>query len=60
MAYNNAMMEGKKIVDQLPGSPNADDDLELDPESPIFFAQTHEEQMRALKIREAQANSGPV
>ena len=43
MAYNSLMLDGKKIVKELPNAPNADDELELDPESPMFFAQTHEE-----------------
>jgi len=38
MAYNNAMLAGKKIVDHLPDKPSEDADLELDPESPLFFA----------------------
>lgn len=42
MAYNNAMLEGKKLVTELPNqAPSSDADLELDPESPLFFAQSH-------------------
>jgi len=46
MAYNNAMLAGKKIVnaEDLPNQPLApESDLELDPESPLFFAQSHED-----------------
>ena len=42
MAYNNAMLSGKKLVNEDPNpAPNSDNDLELDPESPLFFAQSH-------------------
>lgn len=57
MAYNNVMLSGKKIVDQLPDKPTEDADLELDPESPLFFAQSHEEQVRANSIREEQSHA---
>ena len=46
IAYNNVMLAGKKIVnaDQMPNQPPSSDyDLELDPESPLFFAQSHED-----------------
>jgi hypothetical protein len=42
MAYNNVMLSGKKLVNEDPNpAPNSDNDLELDPESPLFFAQSH-------------------
>jgi len=38
------MLEGKKIVNELPNQPpSSDSDLELDPESPLFFAQSHKD-----------------
>jgi len=44
IAYNNIMLTGKKIVKELPDqAPSQDSELELDPESPLFFAQSHDE-----------------
>jgi len=42
-------------VDHLPNqAPSDDSELVLDPESPMFFAQTHDEIVRANHLREMQ------